>query len=186
MKRLLIMTIGKTHSGKSTFAKALEKRMPNSIVVDQDNHAEILQTYYPALVPQEGPNTIKYALTQTIVDYAVNETNCHVILCNSNRNHKGRMNILDYYHEKEFTSILVNFDILAHVLEERIRKSRRSTTILRTTSSFEEVLTQQQNETFKDNLVVPSKSEADYLFVIKNANEVESIISKIIEIAQNH
>lgn len=185
MKRLVIMTVGKTHSGKTTFAKALEKRMPNSIVVDQDNHAEVLQTYYPALVPKQGPNTIKYALTQTIVDYVVNETNCHVILCNSNRNYKGRMNLLNYYHGKEFASILVNFDIPDHILEERIRKSRRSTTILRTISSFGEVLTQQQNETHKENLVVPSKSEADHLFVIKSAYEIESVISRIIEISQN-
>lgn len=184
MKRLLIMTVGKTHSGKSTFAKDLETRVPNSIVVDQDNHAEILQTYYPVLVPQEGPNMIKYALTQTIVDYAVNETNCHVILCNSNRNHKGRMKLLDYYHEKEFVTILVNFDIPNHILEERIRKSQRSTTILRTASSFQEVLTQ-QNETRKDALVAPSKNEADYLFVIKNADDIESVVSKIIEISQN-
>lgn len=186
MKRLVIMTVGKTHSGKTTFAKSLEKRMPNSIVVDQDNHAEILQTYYPVLVPQEGPNTIKYALTKTIVDYAVNETNCHVILCNSNQNHKGRTNLLEYYHEKNFASILVNFDIPDQLLEERIRKSQRNTAILRTVSSFEEVLAQQQNETYKDNLTVPSKNEADHLFVIKDAYESESVISKIIEISQNH
>lgn len=185
MKRLVIMTVGKTHSGKSTFAKALEKRMLNSIVVDQDNHAEILQTYYPALVPQEGPNTIKYALTQTIVDYAVNETNCHVILCNANRNPKGRTNLLNYYHEKDFASILVNFDIPDQLLEERIRKSQRNTAILRTVSSFEEVLIQQKNEIPKDDSVVPSTSEADHFFVIKNANEVEGVISKIIEISQN-
>lgn len=186
MKRLVIMTVGKTHSGKTTFAKALEKKMPNSIVVDQDNHAEILQTYYPALIPKQGANTIKYALTQTIVDYAVNETNCHVILCNSNRNRKGRLNLLEYYREKEFVSILVDFDIPDHILKERIRKSRRSTTILRTVSSFEEVLAQQQNENHINNMVTPSKSEADHLFSIKNADEIESVISKIIELSQNH
>lgn len=186
MKRLVIMTVGKTHSGKTTFAKALEKKMPHTIVIDQDTHAEILQTYYPALVPQEGPNTIKYAFTQTIVDYAVSETNCHVILCNSNRNPKGRMNLLNYYHEKGFSSILVNFDVPDHLLEERIKESQRSTAILRTVSSFREVLVQQQNETHKSNLMAPSKSEAAHLFVIKNANEVESVISKIIEISQKH
>lgn len=29
MKRLVIMTVGKTHSGKTTFAKALEKELLN-------------------------------------------------------------------------------------------------------------------------------------------------------------
>jgi uridine kinase len=60
MKRLLILTVGKTHSGKSTFAYALEKELSNSVVVDQDNHAEFLHTYYQQLVPNQGPNKIKY------------------------------------------------------------------------------------------------------------------------------
>ena len=34
MKRLVIMTKGKTHSGKTTFGKQLEKELPNSIVID--------------------------------------------------------------------------------------------------------------------------------------------------------
>lgn len=37
------MTVGKTHSGKTTFAKALEQQLPCSLVIDQDNHAEIHQ-----------------------------------------------------------------------------------------------------------------------------------------------
>jgi hypothetical protein len=75
MKRLVIMTVGKTHSGKTTFAKALERQLHNSLVIDQDNHAEFINTYYKSLLPKQGPNTIKYAITQTIVDYAVNQTN---------------------------------------------------------------------------------------------------------------
>ena len=34
MKRLVIMTIGKTHSGKTTFGKQLEMQ-PNSIVIEK-------------------------------------------------------------------------------------------------------------------------------------------------------
>lgn len=85
MKRLVIITVGKTHSGKTTFAKALEQQLDNSLVIDQDNHAEFINTYYKILLPKQGPNTVKYAITQTIVDYAVNQTNFHHILCNSNR-----------------------------------------------------------------------------------------------------
>lgn len=185
MKRLLIMTVGKTHSGKTTFAKSLEKRMPNSVVIDQDNHAEILQTYYPALIPKQGQNIIKYALSRTIVDYAVNKTNCDIILCNANRHHKKRLTLLKHYQEKGFVTILVNFDIQDSVLQERIKKSPRSTSVLRTVSSFEEVLTQQQNETQTDYRIAPAKSEADYLFELKNAAETELVISQIIDIAQN-
>lgn len=186
MKRLAIITVGKTHSGKTTFAKALEKRLPNSIVVDQDNHAEILQTYYPSLVPKQGPNTIKYSLTQTIIDYAVNETSCHVILCNSNLNSKERVNLLAYYQTNGFITILVNFDIPEEVLDKRVRESMRSTAVLRTVSTFEEVLIQQRKGSSEDELSVPSKTEADQLFVIKDAHESESVILKIIEITQTN
>ncbi|WP_391116517.1 AAA family ATPase [Psychrobacillus sp. L3] len=185
MNRLVIMTVGKTHSGKTTFAKALEKEMSNSVVIDQDNHPEFLQTYYQTLLPKQGHNTIKYALTQTIVNYTINETNCHLILCNSNRNRKGRLKLLEQYQNKGFTSIIVNFDLPEHILKERIMKGQSSTTILRTVSSFDEVLTRQQKETNKGDVVAPMEGEAGYLFVIKSVDEVQSVIREIVTIAQS-
>lgn len=180
MNRFVIMTVGKTHSGKTTFAKSLEEEMPNSVVIDQDNHAEFLQTNYQTLLPKQGHNTIKYAITQTIVDYAVNETNSHLILCNSNRNRKGRLKLLEHFKTKGFTSIIVNFDISDDELNDRIAKSQRSTNILRTVSSFKEVLIRQQNETNTDEVIEPTECEADHLFIIKNSDEAQSVIRKII------
>ncbi|MFZ3579231.1 AAA family ATPase [Virgibacillus sp. DJP39] len=179
MKRLLIMTVGKTHTGKTTFAKALENDMQNSVVIDQDNHAEFLDMHYQPLLPKQGPNTIKYALTQTIVDYAVNETNCHLILCNSNRNHKDRLKHLERYHNEGFTTILVYFNISVPVLKDRVAKSQRSTTVLRTASTFMEVLNRQLNET----VIAQKEGEADHLFIIQNAEEVQSVIRKVIDIS---
>ncbi len=89
IKRVLVMTVGKTHSGKTTFARALEKMFFNSVVIDQDNHAEFINTYYKTLQPKQGPNTFKHAITQTIVDYAINHSNYHLIICNSNRSRKN-------------------------------------------------------------------------------------------------
>ena len=117
MKRLVIITVGKTHSGKTTFARALERQLDNSLVIDQDNHAEFINTHYKSLQPTEGPNIIKYAVTQTIVEYAVNRTDFHLILCNSNRGRKARLDLLDHFHNKGFMSILVNFDIPDQVLQ---------------------------------------------------------------------
>jgi predicted kinase len=185
MNRLVIMTVGKTHSGKTTFAKALEKELHNSVVIDQDNHAEFLHSYYQTLLPKQGPNVIKYAITQTIVDYAVNETDCHIIRCNSHRSRKSRLDQLAYYHEKGFTSILVNFEIPTHVLEERIAKGNRSKNVLRVASSFEEVLTRQENETNKGDILPPIEGEADYLFIIKNPDDIPSVIGKIVNLAQH-
>lgn len=185
MKRFVIMTVGKTHSGKSTFARELEKELPNSVVIDQDNHAEFLHTYYPKLLPKQGPNMIKYTLTQTIVDNAISKTDCHLILCNSNRNRKGRLYLLKQYHDKGFSSILVNFDIPDHVLKERVLGSKRSEIILRVASSFEEVLTRQQDEDIHGDVISPTEGEANHFFSIKNENDFLDVIRKIVNLVQN-
>ncbi|MEK3889111.1 ATP-binding protein [Bacillus sp. FSL K6-3431] len=185
MKRLVIITVGKTHSGKTTFAKTLEQQLPNSIVIDQDNHAAFINTFYKILLPNQGPNTLKYTITQTIVDYAVNQTDNHLILCNSNRSRKGRLDLLESFHNKGFITILVNFDISDHILRERVGNSQRSKTILRSASSFEEVLTRQQAESHKGDLTAPTADEADHVFVIKNTYEVPSVTRRIVNIAQS-
>ncbi|KAA0964908.1 ATP-binding protein [Sporosarcina sp. ANT_H38] len=185
MNRYVVITVGKTHSGKSTFAKALGNEMINSVVIDQDNHAEFLQINYQTILPKQGPNTIKYALTQTIVNYAITETNCHLILCNANRNRKGRLKLLEQFHNKGFSSIIVNFDIPEHVLKVRVTKSQRDTSILRIASNFAEVLTRQHNETNKGDVIAPIEDEADHLFVVKDSSEIQMVIREIVEIAKN-
>ncbi len=179
------MTVGKTHSGKTTFAKALEQQLSNSLVIDQDNHAEFINTYYKTLLPKQGPNIIKYIVTQTIVDYAVKQTDLHLIVCNSNRAKKARLDLLAYFHEKGFISILVNFDIPDHVLQARVANSQRSTAVFRSASTFEEVLIRQQAESNKRDVTTPIEGEADHFFVIKNTDEVLSVTRRIVEIAQS-
>ncbi|WP_233354871.1 hypothetical protein [Paenibacillus sp. JZ16] len=53
------MTVGKTHSGKTTFANELESVFQEAAVIDQDNHAEFINSHYKKLLPIEGPNRIK-------------------------------------------------------------------------------------------------------------------------------
>lgn len=182
MKRRVIITVGKTHSGKSTFSKELEQQLKNSIVIDQDNHAEFINTYYKSLRPIQGPNTFKYTLTNTIVDYAVQNTDLHLILCNSNRNHYGRTELLTYFHNKGFESILVFFDLPDYILQERVSDSQRSKSIFRIASSFTEVLNRQIAESQNENIADPSEGEANFLFVIKESNNVQSVIQKIIDV----
>lgn len=184
MKRLVIMTVGKTHSGKTTFAKALELALNNSLVIDQDNQAEFINACYDKLQPKQGPNTLKYELSQLIVDYAIENTELHLIVCNSNRNRKARLNLLDeLFNKKQFVRILVHFDISDDILKERVVKSKRSTNIFRSASSFEEVLLRQITESQLEDVVDPDEGEADHLFVIKDNVEVDSIIKQIVHIS---
>lgn len=106
-----------------------------------------------------------------------------MILCNSNRNRNGRLKLINYYQNKGFTCILVNFEIPDHVLKERITKSERSTSILRVAATFDEVFLRQQAETKEGDILAPAGDEAEHLFVIKKQEDVESIIRKIVDTA---
>jgi predicted kinase len=178
MKRLVIMTVGMTHSGKSTFAQMLKSRLENAIVIDQDNHAEFLQTYYEKLLPKKGPNLIKHALTKTIVDYAVHHSDCHLILSNSNRDCESRAELLPYYKTLGFTTILVHFDLPIELLKERIVKSKRDKLRLRTAATYEEVLERQHKQTGGD----PAEGEADHLFRVKQEADIPVIRDLIVSI----
>jgi len=181
MNRIVVVTVGKTHSGKTTFAKQLELQLKNTVIIDQDNHASFINAYYKSLRPKEGPNTLKYAVTQTIVDYTVNQTDCHLVLCNSNLARNGRMDILDYFRRKGFISILVYFNIPDDVLKARVTESQRSKDIFRSASTFGDVLARQQ----KSEASVPEIGEADYLFVVsRNEEDVPMVIKKVTEITE--
>ncbi|MNM56777.1 hypothetical protein D3C81_679560 [compost metagenome] len=182
LKRLLIMTVGKTHSGKTTFAKELEQKLTNSVVIDQDNHAEFINTYYKSLIPAQGTNSFKYAITNTIVDYAVQMTDFHLILCNSNRYTEGRSQILNYFHNEGFISVLVHFDLPNHILHERVSNTWRSKTVFRTASNFTEVLNRQIAATQDGEISDPKENEADYFFVIRDSNEVHSVVQSIVDL----
>jgi predicted kinase len=181
MTRLVIMTVGKTHSGKSTFASSLAEQLLNSVVIDQDTHAEFINTFYRSLLPMEGPNTLKYAVSRTIVDYAMNETSFHLILCNSNLSRSGRLKLLDHFKEKGFTTILVHLDIPDRILQARVVNSERSTAIFRNATTFEEVLNRQQTDAYFKDVTAPVEGEADYLYVIRHSDEVQNVIGKIID-----
>ncbi|SEM51737.1 ATP-binding protein [Paenibacillus sp. OV219] len=182
MTRLVVVTVGVTHSGKSTFARALEHQLPNSVVVDQDNHAEFINSYYMKLRPKDGPPQLKYAVTQTIVNYAIHQTNLHLILCNSNRDREGREQLLKHFQNEGFITVLVEFDLPDHILQQRVANSERSKKIFRSASSFEEVLRRQQADPHNVAMNKPTAEEADFMYTIRSTDDVQSVIQQIIRI----
>lgn len=180
MNRLVVMTVGKTHSGKTTFAKELESVLQHTIVIDQDNHAEFINRHYKKLRPIEGPNTLKFSVTDTIVNYATEQSNLHIILSNANLNKSGRANLLQYFHDKGFKSVIVYFDLPSNLLRDRVIQTGRSKAIFRSASSFLEVLERQE----RSPEIQPSINEANHLFVIKDPDHTAGVIQQIIEISE--
>lgn len=185
MKRLAIITVGKTHSGKSTFARLLEKNLANSFIVDQDHHAAFIHSHYQKLQPTTGPNTLKHSITKLIVDYAKKHTDLHFIVSNSNRTKRGREYLLhEIYPKDEFIRILVYFDISNNILRDRVANSTRSTNIFRVSTSFEEVLLRQQAEAHLADYMAPTEDEAEYLYKITDNKDVESVIAEIVRLSK--
>lgn len=170
MERFIIMTVGKTHSGKTTFAKGLQEGMKNAVLIDQDNHDLFLSKHYQELLPQTGPNDLKHAITQTIVEYAVRETSAHLMLCNANLNRASRTELLSYCRNKGFFTM---------TLRKRMAKGNRDTAILRTVPGFEQVVDRQMHEASE-----PLADEADYLFVISDENDVLTITERVLNTIQ--
>ncbi|WP_236823283.1 ATP-binding protein [Bhargavaea massiliensis] len=178
--RLAIMTVGKTHSGKTTFANQLSEALADSVVIDQDLQAEFLNRHYPPLLPAQGPNTLKYALTQTLVEHAVRQTGLHLIISNSNLGREARLEWLDYYRKHGFTTVLVFFNIPEDHLRIRIRESGRSTKIFRVSLTFDELL-DRQKAAFP--VAAPSEDEAEHLFTVRLPDDAESVIRRITGLA---
>lgn len=181
-KRLAVITVGMTHSGKTTFAHQLQARLPNSVVVDQDTHAAFLNTHYRGIVPTEGPNHLKFALTRAIVDHAIERTSAHLIFCNANRSRAARARLLDRLVRAGFTTVLVDFRIDVDLLRQRVAASDRSTDVLRSSTSFAEVLARQQQASDDPDSALPAASDADHLFHIDRSEDVPAVIHAILEI----
>lgn len=174
MTRFCVMTIGKTHSGKSTFARNLEQMCKNCIVIDQDQQAQFLYDSYPKLIPENGENTIKYKLTETLVQYAVDHTEFHIVLCNSNLNEFNRNRLIQRFINSGFRIIIVKFDLPIEVLESRMNEVRRDTSILRTVQTFKDVLNSQKDYQLKKNVEHAYKE-----FYITNEIQVDAVLSEL-------
>lgn len=179
MSRLVIMTVGKTHSGKTTFARELESVLQQTVVIDQDNHAELVNNHYKKLRPAEGPNTLKFSITDTIVRYAIEQSDLHIVLSNANLNKSSRADVLRNFHDHGFESVIVHFNLPNELLEERVAQTQRSHAIFRNASNFQEVLERQANRAE----VGPTEEEADYLFEISDPDDAARIKRQIEEIA---
>lgn len=58
--QFVVMTVGKTHSGKTTFGMELAKKIKKSCVLDADILSEFLKTTYPILYKSDwGKNNEK-------------------------------------------------------------------------------------------------------------------------------
>lgn len=110
----LIMFVGKTHSGKTTFAKELVKENQNIIILEADPIALLMSIDKP------------------------------IVLSNSNMWKKGRQFVFNLCKKFDYKIIGVYFDYPEDMLFERARKSKRDTDVLRRSKNFDELIINQR------------------------------------------
>ncbi|MDQ6466800.1 AAA family ATPase [Exiguobacterium acetylicum] len=176
--RTVLLTIGPTHAGKTTFAKKLACRLPSSLIIDQDLQARFLLEHYPDLVPTEGPNHIKHDLTGWLIEKAITSSFETIILCNANTTRTGRKQLLNQFPRSTFRSILVWFDLPEAILSNRLTYSNRDGREIRGNSSYHDIYQRQRIES-------PVSSEADKIVRLRSTEDVETFLEHVTNSSQD-
>src|SRR3989344_2809743 len=94
-KKYVIMCVGRTHTGKTTFAKEVVKKFPNTIQIDSDEIAVFAKEKYPLVVEsvynktRVDFNNLKMVLFKDVYSFGLN-IGLNIILSNSNLSKKVR------------------------------------------------------------------------------------------------
>lgn len=170
--RTVLLTIGPTHAGKTTFARQLAQRLPASLIIDQDLQARFLLEHYPDLVPTEGPNQIKHDLTGWLIEQAITSSVETIILCNANTSRIGRKKLLDPFSRSTFRSILVWFDLPEVTIADRLTHSKRDGREIRGDSSYYDIYQRQRIEP-------PVTGEADQIVRLRSPEDVDTFLDQV-------
>jgi adenylate kinase family enzyme len=183
-QQFVIMMVGKTHSGKTTFGKKIAKKIPDSLVLDADIFAVFLREQLPIvhlrkdLIKPQGfkDPSLQYLLFKTALVFALGH-GFNPILTNSNRHKAMRDQIRKIVKKSKAKLIIVDFDLPTDLLLKRIDQAKKSTSVLTYSKNFKEVLLKTQS--VHD---FPTEPEADFLFRVKQASDLKAIEGNIIRL----
>jgi shikimate kinase len=185
--KYIIATVGKTHSGKSTFGKKLKQALKNSVWIDNESIDLFLKEQFNSLYTNsdiratktaENPD-LKMKINQVILKEAL-ENNLNVILTNANMKKITRKLEEAHAIQNDAKFILVFLNYPNEVLKDRISKANKSTKVLNESSDFYDLL-DRQNKLFEQ----PTDDEADYFLEVNKEEEVDDVIKKILQVVSS-
>ncbi|MCX6822731.1 MAG: AAA family ATPase [candidate division SR1 bacterium] len=166
----VIMTVGKTHSGKTTFGGELKKKLKHCCLIDSDVIAEFLKDNYGDLYATEYNRKnnelaqgfyLKKAVFQGVFTHAVQST-LPVVLTNANSTKAIRKEASGVAHKARRKTIMVYFNWPLEILLDRIHTTSRSKKCLTKSANFKDLLLNRQSACFE----APSPKEADIFLEI--------------------
>ncbi len=166
----VIMTVGKTHSGKTTFGKEIAKKLKHVCLLDSDEIAEFLRDKYPDLYDKDfvkGSNELAsgYHLKRMVVLDVYRQalkTKLPIISTSANSTKKIRTEVRRLAKKSGRKVIMVYFNLPETLLVGRIKASQRSQKCLYHSKDFIDLLVNKQKQRFE----APNKKEADYFLEI--------------------
>lgn len=179
----LIMTVGKTHSGKTTFARKLHEHLPAFCLIDTDEVTPFLRKQVPEILAYEKSlghvldmtklrSSIGKLMMETAFSYGLS-----LIVPNGHITRNVRDQKRELAQKYQAKVIYVSFELPTEVLAERIRTTVRSTDPLNLSNSYEELL-ERQEKIFEK----PSPEEADCFFPIKQVSDCDQVMEQLLAI----
>jgi len=183
------MTVGKTHSGKTTFGRELAKRLGPCCLLDSDKVADFLKGEYPDLYKSDrdedsGQPTRGYYLKLAVVAEvykAALQTSLPIIFTTSNAKRRVRQEIIRLAKDNNRSTIIVHFNIADDILVERINNSQRLKGNQAEIQSFNHFLANIQTHNFD----VPTAAEADYYFEIIDNDSLCAVMEQALILLRN-
>lgn len=173
----LIMFIGKTHSGKTTFAKELEEIKKDILVLEADPIALFMRENFPKLRELDDKEhsgafknaSLKYRLFLLMVEFSMSFCRT-IILSNSNMYERGRRLVFKLAKKYKYKTIGVYFDFPEEILINRIKKSKRTTKILRVSKDFNDLIINQRTR-----MQAPEPNNFDRFYRITTEEELNKV-----------
>lgn len=185
-QRITLLTIGKTHTGKTTFANGIAPRIPNCVILETDPVALFLKSSFPSLHALDldhsgkfSSPSLKFLVFRTMLTFALQE-NFNIIMSNSNMFDEGRKDVLGLIKKYPGKTIGLYFNYPEEIIMDRVRESNRDVNVLRTSKDFEDLVVNQRSR-----FQVPNPSDFDYFFEVKDPQELPAISEKIVRLYKN-
>ncbi len=173
-KQWVVMTVGKTHAGKSTFCAKLLPRLKNAVIVESDPLSTFLNQYHREIYQDNGAvglwsygrRKLHHKIWKSIVDHGIKK-GFSILLPNANLVRSFRSKTIRGFHRLGVKVAIVYFDLPDQLLKTRIEKAGREKSMLTVSKDFHKVLDKQNERLFEE----PHKSEADAFFTISKASD---------------
>lgn len=180
-KKYMIMCVGHTHTGKTTFARKLSKEITDLVIIDNDDISAFLnEKYLPAVLSAynrvkrtyKEPN-LKFLLSQDIFKFCL-RANLNIIHSSGNLGKDARSVIKHYSKKHDYELITIYFNLLKDVVHERIITTQKDTKSLWRSKNWHQVMENQE----KYAELPPSKQSTIY-FEIQNNSDYKKVFQEI-------